>query len=109
MRPDSATAVIVDDLTSTGNTLLRATRAARKAGAQRVIAPVTHGLFLPGFIEAIADPAIDPLVVTVSVPAFRLGTHSVCQKIDMLPCGGLLADAIRRLHNGASLDDLFVF
>lgn len=105
---EGATAVIVDDLISTGNTLLRAARAARKAGSRRVIALVTHGLFLPGSIEAMSDPAIDRLVVTDSVPAFRLGTHSVCQKIDMLPSAGLLAEAIRRLYSGISLDDLFV-
>src|SRR5262249_55372421 len=35
---DGATALIVDDLISTGGTLLRAARAARKAGAGRVIA-----------------------------------------------------------------------
>jgi ribose-phosphate pyrophosphokinase len=39
------TALIVDDLISTGGTLLCAARAARQAGARRVIALVTHGLF----------------------------------------------------------------
>ena len=43
-----ATALIVDDLISTGTTLLRTARAARQAGARRVIALVTHGLFMPG-------------------------------------------------------------
>ena len=66
------TALIVDDLISTGNTLLRAARSARKAGAKRVIALVTHGLFMPGAAEVIADPAIDQVVVTDAVPAFRL-------------------------------------
>jgi ribose-phosphate pyrophosphokinase len=37
-----ATALIIDDLISTGGTLLRAARAARKAGAERVLALVTH-------------------------------------------------------------------
>ena len=43
-----ATVLIIDDLISTGNTLLRAAQAARRAGARRVIAFVTHGLFMPG-------------------------------------------------------------
>src|SRR5258707_10155426 len=43
---DGATALIVDDLISTGGTLLRAARAARNAGARRLIALVTHGLFM---------------------------------------------------------------
>ena len=43
-----ATVLIIDDLVSTGNTLLRAAKAARHAGAKRVIAMVTHGLFRQG-------------------------------------------------------------
>ena len=67
-----ATALVIDDLISTGGTLLRAARAARQAGARRVIALVTHGLFMAGAAEVLADPAIDRLVVTDAVPAFRL-------------------------------------
>src|SRR5499427_4993210 len=71
-----ATALIIDDLISTGGTLLRAARAARKAGATRVIALVAHGLFMPGAAEAVADPAIDRLVVTDTVPPFRLSDYA---------------------------------
>jgi ribose-phosphate pyrophosphokinase len=53
------TALIIDDLISTGGTLLRAARAARKAGARRVMALVTHGLFMPGAAEVLGDPAIE--------------------------------------------------
>jgi ribose-phosphate pyrophosphokinase len=103
------TALVVDDLISTGGTLLRAARAARQAGARRVIALVTHGLFMPGAAEAIADPAIDRLVVTDAVPPFRLGSGPARDKIDILPAAPLLATAIRRLHEGRALSDLFVF
>ena len=100
------TALIVDDLISTGNTLLRAARSARKAGAKRVIALVTHGLFMQGAAEVIADPAIDQLVVTDAVPAFRLATRD---KVVILPAAPLLAETIRRLHEERSLTDLMVF
>jgi len=103
-----ATALIIDDLISTGGTLVRAARAARKAGATGVIALVTHGLFMPGAEAAIADPAIDRIVVTDSVPPFRL--HDAARtKIDILPVAPLLAKAIRRLDAGDTLEDLFVF
>jgi ribose-phosphate pyrophosphokinase len=102
------TALIVDDLISTGNTLLRAALAARKNGAKRVIALVTHGLFMPGAAEAIADPAIDQLVVTDAVPAFRLDRR-VQNKVVTLPVAPLLAETIRRLHQECSLIDLMVF
>ncbi len=69
------TTLIVDDLISTGNTLLRAALSARKAGAKRVIALVTHGLFMPGAAEVVADPTIDQVVITDSVPPSGLLTR----------------------------------
>jgi ribose-phosphate pyrophosphokinase len=104
-----ATALIIDDLISTGGTLLRAARAARKAGAKKVIALVTHGLFMPGAAEVIADPAIDRFVVTDSVPPFRLGASAARDKIDTVTAAPLLAETIRRLHEGRALTDLLVF
>jgi ribose-phosphate pyrophosphokinase len=104
-----ATALIIDDLISTGTTLVRTARAVREAGARRVIALVTHGLFMPGSVEALADPAIDRLVVADAVPPFRLGDDPVRAKIDTLPAAPLLAEAVRRLHEDRSLTDMLVF
>ncbi len=106
---EGATVLIMDDLISTGGTLLRAARAARKAGAKRVIALATHGLFMPGAAEMIADPAIERLVVADTVPPFRLDAKAERNKIDTIAAAPLLADAIRRLHHGQALTDLMVF
>jgi ribose-phosphate pyrophosphokinase len=104
-----ATALIIDDLISTGGTLLRAACAARKAGARRVIALVTHGLFTSGAGGVLADPAIDRLVVTDTVPPFRLDVNGLRDKIETLHAAPLLAESIRRLHDGQSLTDLMAF
>jgi len=104
-----ATALVIDDLISTGGTLLRAANAARKAGARRVIALVTHGLFMAGSADVLADPAIDRLVVTDAVPAFRLADGPARAKLDVLPAAPLLAETIRRLDTGEALADLVVF
>jgi ribose-phosphate pyrophosphokinase len=106
---DGATALMIDDLISTGNTLLRAARAARKAGAKRVIALVTHGLFMSGAAEVIADPAIERFVVTDSVPPFRLEPGATRNKVDTISAAPLLAETVRRLHEGRALTDLLVF
>jgi ribose-phosphate pyrophosphokinase len=103
------TALVIDDLISTGGTLLRAAQAARKAGARRVIALVTHGLFMPGASDVIADLAIDRLVVTDTVPPFRLDVNAPRDKIDTVHAAPLLAEAVRRLHDGLALTDLMVF
>jgi ribose-phosphate pyrophosphokinase len=103
------TALVIDDLISTGGTLLRAARAARAAGAQRVIALVTHGLFMTGAAEVLAHPAIDRLVITDAVPPFRLAAGPARDKIDILPAAPLLAETIGRLDGGQPLTDLVVF
>jgi len=104
-----ATVFVIDDLISTGNTLLRAARAVRTVGARRVIAMVTHGLFMRGAAEAIANPALDRIVISDAVPPFRLEAGAARDKLDILPCAPLLAEAIFRLHKGLPTDDLLAF
>jgi ribose-phosphate pyrophosphokinase len=106
---DGATVLIIDDIISTGGTLLRAARMARKAGARRVIGLATHGLFAQGASEVIADPAIERVVVADSVAPLRPDTEVGRNKIATIPTAPLLADAIRRLHHGQALTDLMVF
>lgn len=104
-----ATCIIVDDLISTGGTLVRAAKAARARGARKVIACVAHGLFMPGSEKTLADPAIDRIMVADAVPASRLGSGPVRDKLEVIPAAPLLAEAIRRLHQHKSLTDLLVF
>jgi ribose-phosphate pyrophosphokinase len=104
-----ATALIIDDLISTGTTLLRTARAARHVGAEKVVALATHGLFMSGAADVLRDPAIDKVIVTDSVPAFRLDAGLVREKIDVLRVAPLLAEAIVRLHKDQALTDLMVF
>jgi ribose-phosphate pyrophosphokinase len=103
-----STAFIVDDLISTGGTLLRAAKAARAAGARQIVAAVTHGLWMAGSAEVVADPAIDKVIVTDTVPAFRLPAGAR-DKLVILPAAPLLAEAIARLHDNRALTDLVVF
>jgi ribose-phosphate pyrophosphokinase len=104
-----ATALVIDDLISTGGTLVRAARAARSAGAGRVIALTAHGLFMEGAAEALADPALDRVVVSDTVPPFRLPAGATLDKLDILPSAPLFAEAIARLHEGRPLTELLVF
>ncbi|MGO9005141.1 MAG: ribose-phosphate diphosphokinase [Beijerinckiaceae bacterium] len=104
-----ATCIIVDDLISTGGTLIRAARAARDRGAKRVLACVAHGLFMPGAEAALADPAIERIIMTDSVPPFRLPVGPVRDKLDIVPAAPLFAEAIRRLSEARPLTDLLVF
>jgi ribose-phosphate pyrophosphokinase len=104
-----AVALIIDDLISSGTTLLRAAQAAKRAGAQRVFALVTHGLFMEGSEAAVTHPAIERLITTDSVPPFRLKPGPMKEKVEVLSCAPLLAEAIERLHANKPFSDLLVF
>lgn len=99
-------AVIVDDLISTGTTLDRAARACRSAGAQRAIAAVTHGLFLGEAERLLRDSPLETLLVTNTVPPFRLTAETIATRLTVLDVTPLLAEALRRLHTGGSLVEL---
>ncbi|HZV21781.1 MAG TPA: ribose-phosphate diphosphokinase [Hyphomicrobiales bacterium] len=104
-----ATAFIIDDLISSGTTLQRAARAAWQAGAKQVYALVTHGLFMEGSEAAVTNSAIERVITTDSVPPFRVRSLAMREKIEILPCAPLLAEALRRLHENLPLSDLLVF
>jgi len=104
-----ADVLIVDDLISTGGTLVRAAKAARQAGAKRITAAATHGLFMPGAAELLMDPAIDRLMVTDAVPPFRLANEPLQRKVETVSIVPLLAEAIRRLHHHGPVEDLITY
>jgi ribose-phosphate pyrophosphokinase len=88
------TAIIIDDLISTGTTLRHAAQACRDAGAKHVYAAATHGLFIGKAAEVVADPLIDGFVVTDIVPPFRLEGCPALSKLTVLDSTQLIADAI---------------
>jgi ribose-phosphate pyrophosphokinase len=104
-----ALCVVVDDLISSGGTLVRAAKAARAHGAGNVIACVAHGLFMPGAETALADMSIDRIIATDTVPPFRLPPGPVLAKLEVISAAPLLAEAIRRLHQSESLADLLMY
>lgn len=99
-------AIIIDDLVSTGTTLARTAHACRKHGAAHVLAAVTHGLFTGDAAHVLQEPALDGIVVTDTVPPFRLGPGAVRDKLTVLRSADLFAEAIRRLHCGGSISEL---
>jgi len=99
-------AILVDDLIATGTTLARAAAACHARGAARVIAVATHGLFTGEANTRLAEPALAELVVTDTVPPFRLIEPAVRGKLVTLEAAPLFAEAARRIHDGGSIVDL---
>ncbi len=60
--------ILLDDVASTGRTLVQAARAVAAAGATRIEALVTHALFVDDALERMAAAGIGRVVSTDSVP-----------------------------------------
>ena len=106
---EGCTVVIVDDLVSTGTTLARAAAACRAQGALATYAVVTHGLFTGDAERTIARAGFERLVITNTVPPFRLQPQTVRAHLTVLDAAPLLAEAIRRLHRDEPLEGLRTF
>ncbi len=59
--------LIVDDIISTGGTMIKAANILKGMGASRVFVVATHGVFAEGAIERVSK-AVDELAVTNSIP-----------------------------------------
>jgi ribose-phosphate pyrophosphokinase len=102
-------AIIIDDLVSTGNTLVRTARSCRAQGAAPVFAAVTHGLFTGDAPAILAGDALDRIVLADTVPPFRLDDGAARGKIALLSSAALFAEAVQRMHTGGSITDLMEF
>ncbi len=101
----NATVLVLDDMISTGGTMVRAAKTCLTAGAARVFALAGHGLFTPGADAAMADPHLSRVIVTDAVPPFRLAPE-VRGRVEVVSVAPLFAEAIRRLNQGGSLAEL---
>jgi ribose-phosphate pyrophosphokinase len=92
--------LLLDDLIASGQTMQRAATVLRQAGAREVIALAAHGLFIEPAAQALADAAIACIVVTDSVPPFRLPAGGpVAGKLRVVSAVPLFAQAIRDCHD----------
>ncbi len=87
-------AVIVDDLVSTGGTLVRAARACREGGATKVYAAAAHGLFVGGATELFQTPALDGVTILNTVPAFRVPPEIAEHRLTILDASAAIAHVI---------------
>ncbi|HTN65633.1 MAG TPA: ribose-phosphate pyrophosphokinase [Burkholderiaceae bacterium] len=98
--------IIIDDLISTGATIVRTARACHALGAAKVLAAATHGLFTGDANAVLACDVLEQIVITDTVPPFRLEQGVVRDKITIISSAGLFAEAIRQIHTGQSIADL---
>ncbi|XP_030637090.1 phosphoribosyl pyrophosphate synthase-associated protein 1-like isoform X4 [Chanos chanos] len=98
-------AIIVDDIIDDVEDFVAAAEILKERGAYKIYIMATHGLLSAEAPRLIEESAIDEVVVTNTVP------HEVqklqCPKIKTVDVSMILAEAIRRIHNGESMAYLF--
>jgi len=97
------TVLMVDDLTETAGTLSAASVLLKRKGAKRIYACVSHAILNDLGIQRLRKSNIDELITTDTV--YRPPIEGV--NITTLSVAGLLGEAIRRIHNNASVNSLF--
>ncbi|XP_041960658.1 phosphoribosyl pyrophosphate synthase-associated protein 1-like isoform X2 [Alosa alosa] len=98
-------AIIIDDIIDDVENFVAAAEILKERGAYKIYIMATHGLLSADAPRLIEESAIDEVVVTNTVP------HEVqklqCPKIKTVDVSMILAEAIRRTHNGESMAYLF--
>jgi len=99
------TCVIVDDMVDTAGTLTRAAKELIQAGAKDVYASAVHGVLSDPAIQRINESPIKEFIVTDTIPMDE--NEKRCPKMRVVSVAPLLAEAVKRIHLGGSLSNLF--
>jgi ribose-phosphate pyrophosphokinase len=99
-------AIIFEDEINSGGTIKGAADVLKEQGAAEVYVCAAHGVFSGSAAETLSQCDIREVITTDSVPhpAGSLPPRTTC-----LSVAPLLADAIRRIHCGESISDLFQY
>ena len=102
---DGRLAILFDDEIGTGGTMIAAAEAVIAAGAKEIYVVATHGVLSGDASTRLAEkPYIKEVVITDTVP---LPADKVNSKIKVISIAPLLGEAIRRIHEGRSVGELF--
>ncbi|HEY0757575.1 MAG TPA: ribose-phosphate pyrophosphokinase [Ktedonobacteraceae bacterium] len=98
--------IILDDEIANGGTIIEILERVRERRAGRISIACTHGLFSGSAIERLRSQTdISEIVTTNTVP---IPPEKRLPNMTILSIAPLLAEAIRRIHNGESISSLFV-
>ncbi len=98
--------LIVDDLIDTGGTLVKGAEALMAKGAVSVSACATHAVLSGASVARIEASCLKEVVFTNSIPLSEEAKKS--SRIKSLSVAGLLAEAIRSIHDETSVSVLFI-
>ncbi len=95
-------AILFDDIIDTAGSLVQGAEALKKAGAKRILACATHGIFSNGALKRIENSPIEKVYITDTIYHENLP-----DKIKVLSVAPLLGEAIMRIRKNLSISILF--
>ena len=101
---DGKVALTFDDEIDTGGSLLAAAKALKQQGVKDVYACVTHAMLSGNAANRVIESPLKELVITDSIPVAEEKRNG---KITVLSVAPLLGEAIRRIHEGLSVGEMF--
>lgn len=97
--------IVIDDEIAKGSTVLELLGHLRRQGARSVRVACTHGVFSGGALQRLdAQDDVLEIVCTNTIPVDGAGRHPKLMVLSVAPA---LAEAIRRIHAGESVSELF--
>ena len=97
--------ILIDDIVDSAGTLCNAAAALREAGAEDVVAYVSHGVLSGNAVARVEGSTLRELVITDSIGDREKLEGAV--KIRHLPIAPLLGEAIKRIADESSVSSLF--
>ncbi len=97
--------ILTDDIIDTAGTITGAANALVERGAKEVYACCTHAVLSGPAIERIQESKITELVVLDTI---RLPEEKQIEKIKMISVADIFCEAIKRIHGGLSVSELFL-
>ncbi len=99
-------AILIDDMIDTAGTACKAASILKENGASCIFMLATHGLFSGPALERIKESAFNKIVVTNTVS--QKSEILECNKIKIIDVSWIIAEAIKRQHDGTSLSELYL-
>lgn len=95
--------IIIDDMIDTAGTLTKAAQALKEAGANKISAYATHGVFSGPAYDNINKSVLDEVVITDTIP---IDTYK-SSKIRVLSLANVLAETMLRIKSHQSVSQLY--
>lgn len=84
------TAIIIDDVISTGGTIIESAKALKAKGVKKIVVCATHGVFAGNAVKNLEASPIDKLIVTDSI-----AQNQKSPKIEVASVSSLIANCLR--------------